>query len=74
MTPYLCLVLMMARYTSPKIKHTVYSHCQVFLWRVPDGFTLHLDIPADEIEDIAPVGKLSGHPKYAAISIGECRC
>ncbi|KIV90484.1 hypothetical protein PV10_07786 [Exophiala mesophila] len=36
---------------------------KVFLWRVPDDFTLHLDIPADEIEDIAPVGKLSGHPK-----------
>ncbi|KIW35274.1 uncharacterized protein PV07_01978 [Cladophialophora immunda] len=36
---------------------------KVFLWRVPDDFTLHLDIPADEIQDIAPVGKLSGHPK-----------
>ncbi|OAG39523.1 hypothetical protein AYO21_06167 [Fonsecaea monophora] len=35
----------------------------VFLWRVPDDFTLHLDIPADEVQDIAPVGKLSGHPK-----------
>ncbi|KIW88552.1 uncharacterized protein Z519_10598 [Cladophialophora bantiana CBS 173.52] len=36
---------------------------KVFLWRVPDEFTLHLDLPADEIQDIAPVGKLSGHPK-----------
>ncbi len=36
---------------------------KVFLWRVPENFSLKLDIPADEIEDIAPVGKLSGHPK-----------
>ncbi|EXJ89164.1 hypothetical protein A1O3_02228 [Capronia epimyces CBS 606.96] len=36
---------------------------KVFLWRVPDDFTLHLDLPADEVQDIAPVGKLSGHPK-----------
>ncbi|EXJ64682.1 hypothetical protein A1O7_01020 [Cladophialophora yegresii CBS 114405] len=36
---------------------------KVFLWRVPDDFTLHIDLPADEIQDIAPVGKLSGHPK-----------
>ncbi|KIW44616.1 uncharacterized protein PV06_03072 [Exophiala oligosperma] len=36
---------------------------KVFLWRVPDDFTLHLDVPADEVQDVAPVGKLSGHPK-----------
>jgi len=36
---------------------------KVFLWRVPDGFTLHLDVPADEVQDVSPVGKLSGHPK-----------
>ncbi|KAL2395444.1 Coronin-like protein crn1 [Exophiala dermatitidis] len=36
---------------------------KVFLWRVPDDFTLHLDLPPDEIQDVAPVGKLSGHPK-----------
>ncbi|KPI39467.1 Coronin-like protein crn1 [Cyphellophora attinorum] len=36
---------------------------KVFLWRVPDGFTLRPDVPADQIEDVAPVGKLSGHPK-----------
>ena len=36
---------------------------QVFLWRVPEGFTLHSDIPADDIKDIAPIGKLSGHPR-----------
>ncbi|KAJ9608796.1 Coronin-like protein crn1 [Cladophialophora chaetospira] len=36
---------------------------KVFLWRVPDDFTLQLDLPADEVKDISPVGKLSGHPK-----------
>ncbi|EXJ95397.1 hypothetical protein A1O1_00518 [Capronia coronata CBS 617.96] len=36
---------------------------KVFLWRVPEDFTLHVDLPVDEIQDIAPVGKLSGHPK-----------
>ncbi|KIW49871.1 hypothetical protein PV05_11511 [Exophiala xenobiotica] len=36
---------------------------KVFLWRVPDDFTLHLDVPADEVQDVSPVGKLSGHPK-----------
>jgi coronin-1B/1C/6 len=36
---------------------------KVFLWRVPEGFTLYSDVPADEIKDIAPVGRLSGHPK-----------
>ena len=36
---------------------------KVFLWRVPDGFTLYSDVPADEVKDIGPVGKLSGHPK-----------
>jgi coronin-1B/1C/6 len=30
---------------------------------VPDGFTLYSELPADEIKDIGPVGKLSGHPK-----------
>ncbi|KMP05630.1 Coronin-like protein crn1 [Coccidioides immitis] len=34
---------------------------KVFLWRVPEGFTLHTD--ADQVNDIAPVGKLSGHPR-----------
>ncbi|KIV81149.1 hypothetical protein PV11_08589 [Exophiala sideris] len=36
---------------------------KVFLWRVPEDFRLHLDVPVDEIKDIGPVGKLSGHPK-----------
>lgn len=36
---------------------------KIFLWRVPDGFTLHSDLKPDEIKDIAPIGKLSGHPK-----------
>ncbi|EQL38355.1 hypothetical protein RJZ56_002751 [Blastomyces dermatitidis] len=34
---------------------------KVFLWRVPENFTLHVD--AEEIADIGPVGKLSGHPR-----------
>ena len=36
---------------------------KVFLWRVPDNFTLYSDLKPDEIQDVAPVGKLSGHPK-----------
>ncbi|OJJ31606.1 hypothetical protein ASPWEDRAFT_45566 [Aspergillus wentii DTO 134E9] len=36
---------------------------KVMLWRVPDNFTLRPDVDADDIQDIAPVGKLSGHPK-----------
>ncbi|OAX84902.1 hypothetical protein ACJ72_00724 [Emergomyces africanus] len=34
---------------------------KVFLWRVPENFTLHTD--AEEVSDIAPVGKLTGHPR-----------
>ncbi|KAJ5160916.1 uncharacterized protein N7482_007920 [Penicillium canariense] len=36
---------------------------KVFLWRVPENFTVRPDAEADDIQDIAPVGKLSGHPK-----------
>ncbi|OQD70249.1 hypothetical protein PENDEC_c025G01991 [Penicillium decumbens] len=36
---------------------------KVFLWRVPENFTVRPDAEADDIKDIAPVGKLSGHPK-----------
>ena len=36
---------------------------KVFLWRVPDNFQLRVDVPADEVKDVAPVGKLSGHPR-----------
>ncbi|BCR96572.1 coronin [Aspergillus luchuensis] len=36
---------------------------KVFLWRVPENFTLRPDLDPDEIQDVAPVGKLSGHPK-----------
>jgi coronin-1B/1C/6 len=43
------------------------------LWRVPDDFTLHIDLPADEIQDIAPIGKLSGHPKYVSRAGLGCR-
>lgn len=34
---------------------------KIFLWRVPDNFTLRSE--DEEIEDVKPVGKLSGHPK-----------
>ncbi|KAK5744935.1 Coronin-like protein crn1 [Elasticomyces elasticus] len=34
---------------------------KVFVWKVPDGFTLHTD--ADEPADVKPVGKLSGHSR-----------
>lgn len=35
---------------------------KVFLWQVPEDFTLRTD--ADEPEDVKPVGKLSGHSRY----------
>jgi coronin-1B/1C/6 len=35
---------------------------QVFLWRVPTGFTLFTD--AEEPADVAPVGRLTGHSRY----------
>ena len=34
---------------------------KVFLWEVPDGFTLFTD--AEEPADVNPVGKLSGHSR-----------
>ncbi|KAJ5669940.1 coronin-like protein crn1 [Penicillium maclennaniae] len=36
---------------------------KIFLWRVPEDFTVRPDVDADDIQDIAPVGKLSGHSK-----------
>ncbi|PYI07682.1 coronin-like protein crn1 [Aspergillus sclerotiicarbonarius CBS 121057] len=36
---------------------------KVMLWRVPENFTLHPDVDVDDIQDVAPVGKLSGHSK-----------
>ncbi|KKY20793.1 putative actin-binding protein [Phaeomoniella chlamydospora] len=35
---------------------------KILLWRVPDEFTLKVENPED-IKDVNPVGKLSGHPK-----------
>lgn len=35
---------------------------KVFLWQVPDNFSLRTD--AEEPEDVKPVGKLSGHSRY----------
>ncbi|RBR10869.1 uncharacterized protein FIESC28_09302 [Fusarium coffeatum] len=34
---------------------------KVFIWEVPQDFTLHTD--AEEITDVAPVSKLAGHPR-----------
>jgi coronin-1B/1C/6 len=34
---------------------------KVFLWRVPEGFSLHTD--AEEPADVSPVGRLSGHSR-----------
>ncbi|CAG8151342.1 unnamed protein product [Penicillium salamii] len=36
---------------------------KVLLWRVPENFTVRPDVNADDVQDLAPVGKLSGHPK-----------
>ncbi|KAJ6073356.1 hypothetical protein N7467_011441 [Penicillium canescens] len=36
---------------------------KVLLWRVPENFTVRPDADADDIKDLAPIGKLSGHPK-----------
>ena len=36
---------------------------KVFIWEVPQNFTLYTD--AEEITDVSPVSKLSGHPRYA---------
>ncbi|KAE8356391.1 hypothetical protein BDV28DRAFT_127236, partial [Aspergillus coremiiformis] len=36
---------------------------KVLLWRVPENFTLRPDVDLDDIQDVAPVGKLSGHPR-----------
>lgn len=36
---------------------------KAFLWRVPEDFTVRPNASPDEIQDIAPVGTLSGHPK-----------
>ncbi|PWY89617.1 actin-binding protein [Aspergillus sclerotioniger CBS 115572] len=36
---------------------------KVMLWRVPENFTLHPDVDVDEIQDVAPIGKLAGHSK-----------
>jgi coronin-1B/1C/6 len=37
---------------------------KVFIWQVPDNFTLHTD--AEEITDVSPVSKLAGHPRLVS--------
>ena len=34
---------------------------KVFIWEVPQGFTLYTD--AEEITDVSPVSKLTGHSR-----------
>lgn len=38
---------------------------KVFLWKVPDNFSLRTD--AEEVEDVKPVGKLSGHARWDTV-------
>jgi hypothetical protein len=38
------------------------SCLQVFIWRVPQDFSLYSD--ADEPADVSPIHKLSGHTRY----------
>ncbi|MBE7182331.1 MAG: DUF1899 domain-containing protein [Terriglobus roseus] len=35
--------------------------CKVFIWKVPDGFSLHSD--ADEPEDVGPTSRFTGHSR-----------
>lgn len=35
---------------------------KVFLWEVPSDFTLYTD--AEEISDVSPVSKLTGHSRH----------
>lgn len=35
---------------------------KVFIWQVPEGFTLHTD-PDEEIADVSPLSKLAGHSR-----------
>ncbi|KAI9691673.1 MAG: Coronin-like protein crn1 [Bathelium mastoideum] len=51
----------MARYVwNQTTWHIELNLSQVFLWRVPENFTLRTE---DEPEDVEPVGKLSGHSR-----------
>jgi WD40 repeat protein len=36
---------------------------KVFIWQVPQGFSLHSG--SEDPEDVAPVSKLTGHSRYA---------
>lgn len=40
---------------------------KVFIWQVPQGFTLYGD--AEEPEDVAPLSKLTGHSRHATLRI-----
>jgi hypothetical protein len=44
-------------------KQWVLSYVQVFIWRVPEGFTLYSD--AEEPADVTPIAKLAGHTRYS---------
>jgi hypothetical protein len=49
----------MGRYDRVCSLHGTRSHGQVFVWKVPEGFSIHTD--AEEPADVAPSAKLSGH-------------
>ena len=36
---------------------------KIALWKVPEGFTVRPKVKPDEVEDISPVSRLSGHPR-----------
>jgi hypothetical protein len=56
--------LMMARYVRARtLRISTADSGQVFIWKVPENFTLHTD--ADEPADVAPQAKLSGHMRCA---------
>lgn len=44
---------------------------KVFLWRVPEDFTLSPDTAPDEIQDVSPVGRLAGHSKQVQQNTGR---
>lgn len=43
---------------------------KVFLWEVPEGFTLYTD--AEEVPDVFPVSKLAGHSRYDFLVANRC--
>lgn len=55
---------MMPRYAAVAVPRdaAAYGAVQVFLWRVPEDFSLHTE--DEEPTDVSPIHKLSGHSRY----------